>query len=113
MTVLDLLPHDIRFKVMEAYEARPTNPFPPKGLREDLRLIPVAEAAGWRVTFRDDNWNNSASFQLGTVHVWLAVTPGTYAALHWRAADLIGGRYRNHRWHFGTLAEALEKEAQP
>jgi hypothetical protein len=61
MSALHLVPAYVRAKI----EARdPT-------MREDLLLIPVAEAAGWHVTFERQSWHFSAVFEKGPITVWL------------------------------------------
>jgi hypothetical protein len=72
MTALDLLPQDTRDAIANG-----------KPIRDDLRVIPAAEAAGWKVSFRDDNWHNAADFYRGLTVVWLATSRG----LHWRRRE--------------------------
>ena len=72
------------------------------GLRDDLLAIPAAEAEGWKVTFRNDHWHNSASFERNGLHVW-------YIGPAWQTAYLIDGRYQHHK-RFRSLAEALKRD---
>lgn len=39
-------------------------------IRDDLRIIPEAEAAGWAVSFRDGSWHNPAQFKRDGASVW-------------------------------------------
>jgi hypothetical protein len=39
-------------------------------IRDDLRVIPAAEAAGWRVSFLNGSWHNAATFERGRDAVW-------------------------------------------
>ena len=55
-------------------------------IREDLRIIPDAEAAGWIVTFREDHWHNPATFRRNDITVWAT-------GRDWRKAALVNGRY--------------------
>lgn len=59
-SALELLPDYVKAKI-----ASKDHP-----LRDDLRIIPEAEAAGWTVTFRNDAWHNPASFDQDGVAVW-------------------------------------------
>lgn len=71
-----------------------------RGIREDLLLIPAAEAAGWVGEFPNGSWHNAAEFTRGEVAVW-----GT--GRDWRRARLgNSGRYSKPEV-FSTLAEAL------
>mgnify|MGYP001769811204 CR=1 FL=1 len=86
MSALDLVPAYVR----DALLAPPI----PQRLRDDLRIIPRAEAAGWSVRFPNDNWSNAAQFQNGDAHVWLISTGGTHAVLRWKRARLDPGTNR-------------------
>ena len=106
MTAFDMLPAYLVQALIEP------PPFGASPLREDLKAIRPAEKAGWYVTFRNNSWHNSAEFQKGDTHVWYATD--RYGRSAWRIAELLEGRFRNHRWHEGTLLEALgiEKETK-
>jgi hypothetical protein len=73
--------------------------------KEDLRMIPTMEAAGWKVKFHhmdihakrtspDNVPNHGVSFEKGNLHVW-----GTIEG--YQVAELIGTMYENHR---GTIS---------
>jgi hypothetical protein len=101
MSALDQLPDDVRAEIAAGT----------KRIREDLRIIPDAEAAGWTVTFRDDHWHNAATFERGGVSVWDASTG-------WRSATLEGGRFSKPTVHgFGMAklraALGLPETTQP
>jgi len=68
-------------------------------LRADLLIIPDAEAAGWSVAFRDNNWHNAADFHKDSVHVWLTSSG-------WRRATLEDDRFTKPTV-FSNLREAL------
>lgn len=55
--------------VVDAIRA-PTGHPSRRGMREDLLLIPAAEAAGWVVSFPNDRWHDSATFARGSDRVW-------------------------------------------
>ena len=92
MSALDLLPQEVQNHI----RARTPR------LRDDLLAIPDAEAVGWKVTFRNDHWHNSAIFEKDDKTVWST-------GRDWRAATFTGGRYGVPRVYY-TLAEALRKE---
>jgi hypothetical protein len=50
-------------------------------LRDDLTIIPEAEAAGWTVAFPHGHWHNSANFTRGTDVVWYTSSGWTHALL--------------------------------
>jgi hypothetical protein len=60
-SAMSLIPGYVRAKIAQR---DPT-------MREDLLLIPVAEAAGWRVSFERQSWHFSAVFEKGPWTVWL------------------------------------------
>ena len=104
MTAFDMLPAYLVEELINPPK------FGARELREDLKAIRAAEKAGWYVTFKNDSWHNSASFQKGDTHIWYATD--RYGRGAWRIAELQDGYFRNHRWHTGPLLEALgiEKE---
>lgn len=83
-------------------------------MREDIKAIPIMEAAGWKTTYSAQdkrhgrtNINESASiphdpvgFEKDNQHVWVAYT-GPFSeergSSGWVCAELIGGYYCNHR----------------
>lgn len=104
-SALDLLPEYIRVRITTGKypdDYRPDGKIPHNLIRTDLALIPFAEASGWTVEFKNDRWHNSAQFTRGAVSVW-------YHGPSWRAADLVLGRYTNHRT-YPDLASALSGE---
>lgn len=60
MSLLDKLPGYVQDQVRQ--QVRP--------MREDLLIIPEAEAAGWVGSFRNESWHNAATFVRGSEHVW-------------------------------------------
>ncbi len=72
-------------------------------MREDIKAIPVMEAAGWKAVMdpkdiqmgRQDNPNHSYSFRKGDMHVWQAIDGNN---ISWRYAEIIDGYYTNHKW---------------
>jgi hypothetical protein len=76
MSALDLLPENTRVEIARGNSC----------IRADLRMIQEAEAEGWRVTFRDGHWHNSAMFKRDKVTVWSG-------SLDYRRAELIDGHY--------------------
>jgi hypothetical protein len=102
MSALDLLPDYVREQIAQANNPTPGQ-FRPRGLRDDLRAIPQAEAAGWIVTFPDDNWHNGAVFKRNGVSVWWMRC--------WRAKE-DGAPFREEPRKYATLAEALEAEGR-
>ena len=60
------------------------------GLRPDLLVIAEAEAAGWSVSFRDDNWHYAATFTRGAVVAWLT-------AGGWWTAEQVSDRLESRR----------------
>ena len=96
MSALDLLPDYVRAEIASGGK---------RGLREDLRAIPAAEAAGWTANFRDDCWHNGATFKRGTVAVWWSRC--------WRARDYADDFPAVPVRLYATLAEALDAEAKP
>ena len=99
-TALDLLPDYVRAEIAAANNPTPGT-FSKPGLREDLRAIPSAEAAGWKVTFRNDSWHNGASFDRNGVGVWWSGC--------WRAKN-DGAPFKEAPRLYSTLAEALAAE---
>ena len=65
-SAMDLIPQHVRDTIAA--------PVAPSHFREDLRCVPAAEAAGWRVAFRNGHWHNSATFTRNGVSVWWAGT---------------------------------------
>jgi hypothetical protein len=53
-------------------------------LRDDLVIIPEAEAAGWKVSFRNNNWHNGAMFDRDGITIWPT-------GRDWRRAGVING----------------------
>lgn len=100
MSALVLLPQSVRDQIEECRNPRPGH-FPPSGLREDLRAIPEAEAAGWSVRFRDGNWHNGAEFSRDGVSVWWSRC--------WRAKR-DDAPFREEPRLYATLADALAAE---
>lgn len=92
MSAIDLLPNFV-VKRIKAKSSR---------IRDDLLAIPDAEAAGWKVKFRNDHWHNAARFEMGDKTVWST-------GRDWRGATLADGRYGPPR-PYGTLEEALRQE---
>ncbi|MCL8382075.1 hypothetical protein [Xanthobacter aminoxidans] len=102
MTALDLLPQYVRDQIEECRNPHPGR-FPPHGLREDLRAIPDAEAAGWVVKFPSDHWHNGAQFSRNGVSVWWSSC--------WRAKR-DDAPFRETPRLYSTLAEALAAEGR-
>lgn len=79
-------------------------------MRDDLLLAEEAKRIGWTVVRdpRDKNQDVTPCFPLvfvlGEKHVW-------FCAAGWACADLIAGRFRNHRY-YEKLNDALLKEAE-
>lgn len=93
MSIIDTLPPDTQAKIRAGDQ----------NIRDDLRVLPEAEAAGWTVEFRNNNWHNAASFKRGDVCVWFVVTRHFAGA---RSAVLAEGRWTQHKDH-PSLREAL------
>jgi hypothetical protein len=93
VSIIDTLPPDTRAKIRRG----------DRGIRDDLRILPEAEAAGWTVEFRNNHWHNAASFKRGDLCVWFV------AGRHfvgWHSAVLVEGRWTQHKDH-PSLREAL------
>lgn len=93
-SALDLLPDFVRVQI--------THKDP--RLRDDLRLIPEAEATGWKVSFRNDSWHNAAMFAKDGVHVW---STGYDWRSAWYAPDGTRGEITPHRLDEAGLRSAL------
>lgn len=76
MSALDLIPAETRAEI-RAKDPR---------IRDDLRMISEAEAAGWTVSFPNDHWHNAAIFTRGDVTVWST-------GRDYRRNVLVDGRY--------------------
>ena len=87
-------------------------------MREDLNLRSYAESKGFKVDDKNGKIGATLSFEKGRFNVWgsgesylldytlvfrLKTVPKTW----WRRAELIDGKYRNHKT-FTTLKEALD-----
>jgi hypothetical protein len=70
--------------------------------REDEKNVNLAESLGFTVD-RSTEKHNGLAFNKGSVRIW-AIREG------WQAADLISGRYQNHRPN-SNLANALRLES--
>lgn len=53
-------------------------------LRDDLLIIPEAEAAGWVISFRNNSWHNGADFDRDGITVWST-------GRDWRRAGVVNG----------------------
>ena len=101
MTALDLLPRATRQQLKD----------PNNDLRIDLRMIEPAEDAGWKVSFRDNDWRNAADFEkpgrmIAMVKVRLAGT----TELVWREFEMTRVKVthvRSYAHTFDDLATAL------
>ena len=95
MSLMDLLPGYVQ-DAIKAHEGDSSR----RGMREDLLLIPAAEAAGWVGSFRNDHWHNGVDWARGAVRVW-----GT--GRDWRRVTLSGDGTHERPDVFRSLAEAL------
>lgn len=100
-SALDLVPADTRALIEAANNPTPGT-FPPRGIREDLRAIASAEAAGWLVKFRNDHWHNGATFERGSLVIWWSQC--------WRARDYADDFPAVPVRLYTTVAEALAAE---
>lgn len=89
--------------------------------REDLNMFDAAKEAGWSAYTRGPVVHglphDSVSYRKGNKHAWKCGEfdiykhgnePSVYHSW-WVVADLIEGRYQNHRQH-DTLQDVLDKE---
>jgi hypothetical protein len=85
-SILSYLPEYVTIEIRTFLEREAAAGHPlPHDLRDDLIVIPEAEAAGWFVSFRDDNWYNTAEFVRDGITVWQATG--------WRRAGVVNGLY--------------------
>lgn len=79
-------------------------------MRDDIRLRPLARKLGYTIEY-GGNFGDSLTFKKGSKHIWHSVArEGGEYALKWVCADLVDGRFCNHRRR-DSLETALTEEA--
>lgn len=78
-------------------------------IREDLRIAEEAAEGEWpdvRV-YCPRTINDGLSFQIGETHIWRACFGPSGQWVGYQIADLIDGRYQNHRGCSASLRDTL------